>query len=87
MPHSHGLLFRLRRFDDTIQDITTKYKCVDDTLLYDSSVEETFWHAFDLLETCAMKDITLKPEKFQFCRREVDFVGFRLDWDSYMPSS
>lgn len=49
----------------------------------DTSVEEAFWHVYDLLETCAMKGITLKPEKFKFCQREVDFVGFCLGWDSY----
>ena len=75
-----------RRFDDAIQDVPRKYKCVDDTLLYDSSIEEAFWHTYDFLVTCAKKGITLKPEKFQFCRREVDFVGFHLGWDSYKPT-
>ena len=75
-----------RRFDDAIQDVPRKYKCVDDTLLHDSSVEEAFWHTYDFLVTCAEKGITLKPEKFQFCRREVDFVGFHLGWDSYKPT-
>ena len=75
-----------RRFDDAIQDIQRKYKCVDDTLLHDESVEEAFWHTYEFLQTCARKGITLKPEKFKFCRREVDFVGFHLGWDSYKPS-
>lgn len=76
----------VKRFDDAIQGITRKYKCVDDTLLHDSSVEEAFWHVYDFLATCAAKGITLKPEKFQFARREVDFVGFRLGWDEYRPT-
>lgn len=76
----------VKRFDDAIQGITRKHKCVDDTLLYDSSVEEAFWHVYDFLATCAAKGITLKPEKFQFARREVDFVGFRLGWDEYGPT-
>lgn len=32
----------VKQFDDAIQGITRKYKCVDDTLLYNSSVEEAF---------------------------------------------
>ena len=48
--------------------------------------QEAFWHTFDFLELCARKGITLKPEKFQFCRREAEFVGFHLDWDSYRPT-
>ena len=76
-----------KRFDDAIQGIPRKYKCVDDTLLFDSSVEAAFWHTYEFLATCAEKGITLKPEKFQFARREVDFVGFRLSWDDYKPTS
>ncbi|XP_068231981.1 uncharacterized protein [Palaemon carinicauda] len=63
-----------RLFDNVIQDI------------YDDSIEGTFWHAYDSFETCAAKGITLKPEKFQFARREVDFVGFNLAWEAYKPT-
>ncbi|XP_064091675.1 uncharacterized protein LOC135205255 [Macrobrachium nipponense] len=75
-----------KRFDDAIKDIPRKHKCVDDTLLYDNSVEEAFWHMYNFLDTCAKKGITLKPEKFSFCQREVSFVGFQLGWDSYRPT-
>ena len=75
-----------KRFDDAIQDIPRKLKCIDDTLLYDTCVEEAFWHTYEFLETCATKGITLKPEKFRFCRKEVDFVGFHLGWDEYKPT-
>ena len=75
-----------KRFDDAIQDISRKFKCFDAALLYDSSVERAFWHTYDFLETCAKKGVTLKPEKFKFCRREVEFVGFHLGWDEYKPT-
>ena len=39
------------------------------------------------LERVPQKGIILKPEKFQLARRGVDFVGFRLGWDDYKPSS
>ena len=32
------------RYDEVIKDIPRKVKCVDDTLLYDSSIEESFYH-------------------------------------------
>ena len=76
-----------RRFDEAIQDVPRKYKCVDDTLLYATSVEEAFWHVYHFLETCAHAGITLKPEKFSFCRKEIDFVGFRLSWETYQPAA
>lgn len=75
-----------RRFDEAIAGVTRKLKCIDDTLLYDPSVEDSFWHAYELLETCGRKGITLKPDKFKFCRRETNFVGFHIGWDSYKPT-
>lgn len=62
------------------------YKCVDDKLLYNSNIEKVFWYVYDILATCAAKDITLKPENFQFARREIYLVGFRLGWDAYKPT-
>ena len=76
-----------KRFDDAIAGIERKYKCIDDTLLYDESVEKSFWHTYDFLEMCANSGVTLNPEKFAFCRREVEFVGYDLGWESYHPSS
>lgn len=75
-----------KRFDDAMADFPRKHKCVDDTLLYDSSIEGAFWHTYDFLELCAKKGITLKPEKFMFCQREVEFVGFHLGWEEYRPT-
>ncbi|KAK4313454.1 hypothetical protein Pmani_015211 [Petrolisthes manimaculis] len=75
-----------KRFDDAVTDFPCKHKCVDDTLLYDSSVEGAFWHTYEFLELCAKKGITLKPEKFSFCKREVEFVGFHLGWEEYRPT-
>ena len=75
-----------RRFDVAIAGIPRKLKCVDDTLLFDSSVKDAFWHTYDFLETCAMKGVTLKPEKFKFCRRQVDFVGCHVGWDTFKPT-
>ena len=75
-----------KRFDDAVADFPRKHKCVDDTLLYDSSIEGAFWHTYNFLELCAKKGITLKPEKFKFCCREVEFVGFHLGWEEYRPT-
>ena len=38
------------------------------------------------METCAEKGITLNPEKFKFCRREVEFVGYSVGWEAYGPT-
>lgn len=33
-----------------------------------------------------MESVTLKPGKFKFCRRQVDFVSFHVGWDTYKPT-
>ncbi|XP_068242430.1 uncharacterized protein [Palaemon carinicauda] len=74
-----------KRFDDVIADIPRKSKCVDDVLLYDDTVEGAFYHTISFLQVCEENGVTLNPEKFQFCQREVDFVGFELGWDNFKP--
>lgn len=74
-----------KRFDDTIESIARKHKCMDDTLLYDVSVEQPFWHAYEFLETCHKSGITLQPEKVKFFQRETEF-GFQLRWEDYLPT-
>ena len=37
------------RYDEVIRDVPRQVKCVDDTLLYDSSVEESFDHTYSVL--------------------------------------
>ncbi|KAK3883907.1 hypothetical protein Pcinc_011809 [Petrolisthes cinctipes] len=85
MGHCSAMDAYTKRFDDAVTDFPRKQKCVDDTLLYDSSVEGAFWHTYDFLELCAKKGITLKPEKFRFCKREVEFGDFHFGWEEYRP--
>lgn len=87
MGHSAAGDAYTKRFDDAIADLPRKYKCVDDTLLYDTNVEEAFWHTYNFLEVFAKAGVTLKPEKFQFCRREAAFAGYHLGWDTYEPTA
>ena len=76
----------VRRFDDIISNVERKKKIVDDVLLYDASIEESFYHAFDFLLLCGQNGVTINPEKLQFCEEEVEFVGYNVGWDGYRPS-
>jgi len=38
-----------RRFDEIITDVERKTKCVDDTLMWDESLEEHWWRMIDIL--------------------------------------
>lgn len=72
-----------KRFDDAVSGFPRKHKCADDPILYDGNIQDALWHMYDFLELCAKKGITLKPEKFMFCCREEEFVGYHLGWDGY----
>ena len=75
-----------RRYDDIIASVQRKIKIVDDVLLYDNTIEESFFHVFDFLYLCATNGITLNPEKFKFAKPEVNYCGFFIGWESYRPS-
>ncbi len=74
------------RYDTVIQHIPRKLKCVDDTLLYDTSISDSFFHTFDYLRTCATHGIVLNPSKFKFCRKDITFAGFRITPTGLKPS-
>ena len=38
-----------RRYDEIIKDIPRKIKVVDDTLLYDKTIKDAFYHTLDYL--------------------------------------
>ena len=75
------------RYDEIIKNIPRNVKCVDDTLLYDSSIEEPFNHTWDFLTLCAEKGIVINADKFQFCRDTVTFAGLTITPTSITPSN
>ena len=50
--HTSGDAY-IRRFDDINSDCERKVRCVDDSLLWDDSIEAAFWHTFDYIKLCA----------------------------------
>ena len=74
-----------RRYDEITASIPNKTKCVDDTLLWSDSIEESFFQACNWLNICGTHGITLNPEKFRFAQDEVEFAGFKITNDSVRP--
>ena len=66
------------RYDEIIKDIPHKVKIVDDTLLYDPSIEGSSYHTFDFLSHCAKNGIVFNKDKFQFCQDTVQFGGLQI---------
>ena len=61
--------------------------CVDDGLLYDDNIENSFWHTFDHIKHCADNGIVFNPEKFKFGREVLEFAGFEVNMDGYRPAN
>ena len=74
-----------RPYDNIISDVPRKHKIVDDVLLYDKGIEEAFYHVFDYLYLCGENGI-MHLGKFKFAQSQVDFVGYSIGWDDYIPS-
>jgi len=74
-----------RRFDEIIQDVPRKTKCVDDTAIWDEDLEQHWWRTLDLLELLGRHGIVLNPKKFQFAQQEVEFAGFKISAGEIRP--
>ena len=74
-----------RRFDEIVADIPNKTKCIDDTLLWSDTIEESFFQAAQWLDRCGRNGITLNPSKFVFAAENVEFAGFEITNDSVKP--
>ena len=74
------------RFDKIIADVKNKTKCVDDTVLWSNSIEESFHQTCKFLTLCSKNGIVFNLKKFQFCQDEVEFAGFVIGSDDVRPS-
>ena len=74
-----------RRFDDIVAEVPQKTKCVDDTLLWATTLEEAFFQAANWLDLCGRHGITLNPRKFEFGKRTIEFAGFEISNEKVRP--
>ena len=74
-----------RRFDAVLSTFERKERCVDDTIHYDSDLEQHWWRTIDLLTRVGRARIVLNPDKFQFAEKSVDFAGFRVSDTTIEP--
>ena len=74
-----------RRFDDITAGQPRVVRCVDDSLLWDDNISDSFWHAFDYIKVCADNGIIFNKGKFQLAQRNAEFAGFEVTLDGYRP--
>ena len=74
-----------KRHDDIIAEVERKAKCIDDSLLWDTNIEQSFWHTIDYIILCNTNGIIFNKEKFHFAMDEIDFAGFTITNDGIKP--
>ena len=60
--------------------------CVDDSLIYDDSIEENFYRVCAFLDQGARGGCTFNPKKFQFGEMDLNFLGFRISETGITPT-
>ena len=63
-----------------------KTECVNDTLLWSTSIEECFFQKCRFLSLCSANGIVFNPTKFQFCKDEVEYAGFMIGPNHVKPA-
>ena len=57
-------------------NVQRQCRCIDDTLLYDDSIQAAFFIACNFVDLCCKNGVTLNLTKFKLVESEVEFVGF-----------
>ena len=71
--------------DDITAHVVRMERCVDDSLMHDSTMEDHWWRVIDYLELAGNNGVVINPEKLQFSESTVDFAGFRVSNDTVQP--
>ena len=74
-----------RRFYAIVADIPRKVQCVDDSCIWDTDIEQAFFHAVEWIDACALNGVTLNPKKFAFAKDTVKFAGFEITSENVRP--
>ena len=75
-----------QRFDEIVARFQQHRKLVDDSALWGQTIEETFRLTCDFLTTCSGGGVVFGEKKFQFCKREVEYVGFMVGDKGIRPT-
>ena len=61
-------------------------KCINDTLLWDNDIQNSFFQPVEWLEICGRNGIILNPEKFVFCPHPNSFAGHDITPSHVRPN-
>ena len=61
-------------------------RCIDDTLLWSQSIEQSFLQCARYLSFCGEEGIIFNPKKLEVGKKEVQIFGFRMSQMGVLPS-
>lgn len=76
-----------QRFDMVTAEVSNVVRQVDDSLLWQPTITEAFKHTADYLTLLGRNGILQKPNKFQFCQKQVHWSGYTIGEDTVKPIS
>ena len=74
-----------QRMDGIYEGTERMKRCVDDSLLYDTSIRAQFERTCRFLDLGGNHGAIFNPHKFQFCQKKVNYVGLVLDESGVRP--
>jgi hypothetical protein len=76
----------VHRYDLITRDVKNVTRCVDDSCLWEETIEEQFFATCRYFLLGTNNGIVYTWKKFVFCQRELEFVGFWLAEDGVRPT-
>lgn len=68
-----------------MEDNTNFDKCIDDTIIWDDHIEQNFYRVCQFLSKYSNGEMVFNPSKFQFAKRVVDYLGFKINDTGLKP--
>ena len=75
------------RFDNITSQFTNVVRCVDDSLLWEDDMKNSFDLICRYVSTCSRNGVNFNKQKFRFAEDVVDYVGFKLTSDEMKPAA
>ena len=64
--------------DRIVEGFERMRRCMDDTLLYDTSIKDQFFRVCKFLQMAGEHGCIHSTKKLKFCEKTVEFVGYQL---------
>ena len=61
-------------------------RCIDDTLIWSSSLKTSFLQCAQYLAFCGREGIIFNPKKLEVGKKQVNIFGFRMSQNGVLPS-